>query len=58
MVISAEHRSKFVSFTGNGEVSIWVKNSQMGRKTPNKQKQTKFVVLYPANTNILLNDET
>ena len=25
-------------FTGNGHVSIWVKNPWVGRKTPNKQK--------------------
>ena len=29
-------------FTGNGDVSKWVKNSRVGRKTPNKQsEQTK-----------------
>ena len=32
-----------MSFTGNGDVSIWVKNSRVWSKTPNKQtsKQTK-----------------
>ena len=27
-------------FTGNGDVSIWVKNSRVGRETPNKQFKT------------------
>ena len=37
MAMSAEHRSKFVALHGNGDVSIWVKNSRVGRKTLNKQ---------------------
>ena len=32
MAMSAEHRSKLHHFTGNGYVSIWVKNSRVGRK--------------------------
>ena len=42
MAISAEHaRSKFAAVISNGDVSIWVKNSRVGRKTPIKQnKQT------------------
>ena len=36
MTMSAVHRS-MQPFTGNGDVSIWVKNSRMGRKNPNKQ---------------------
>ena len=34
MAMSAKHRSKVA--TGNGNASMWVKNSQVGR---NKQKQ-------------------
>ena len=38
MAMSAEDRSKFAApFTGNGDVTIWVKNSGVERKTPNKQ---------------------
>ena len=29
------------SFTGSGYVSIWVKDSRMGRNTINKKKRTK-----------------
>ena len=32
-------------FTGNGDASIWVKNSQVGRETPNTNKN-KDVFLY------------
>ena len=44
MAMSAEYRSKFVALIGNANVSIWEKNSQVGRKTPNKQtnKQNQF----------------
>ena len=38
MTISAEHRSNLQPYTGNGDVSKWVKNSPVGRKNPNKQK--------------------
>ena len=37
MAMSAEHRSNLQPFTGNIDASIWVKNSRLGRKTPNKQ---------------------
>ena len=38
MAMGAEDRSKFAApFTGNGDVNIWVKNSGVERKTPNKQ---------------------
>ena len=38
MAMSAEQRYKNLQpFTGNGDVSIWVKNSRVGRWTPNKQ---------------------
>ena len=37
LVISAEHRSNLQPFTGHGDVSKWVKNSRVGRKTPSKQ---------------------
>ena len=37
MAISAEHLGQNLqSFTVNGDGSIWVNNSRMGRKTPNK----------------------
>ena len=29
-------------FAANGDVSIWVKNSRVGRKPPYKQKQTEI----------------
>ena len=32
MAMSAEHRSKLHHFTGNGDISIWMKNSWVGRK--------------------------
>ena len=31
-------------FTGNGDVSIWVKNSRVGRKTTNKQTNVNDVI--------------
>ena len=34
---------RFVKFTGSGDVFIWVKNSRMGRWTPNKQTNKRFV---------------
>ena len=34
-------------FPCNGDVSIWVKNSQVGRKTPNKQTKKQKQLLYP-----------
>ena len=38
MDMSAEDRSKFAApFTDNGDVTILVKNSEVERKTPNKQ---------------------
>ena len=37
MAMSAEFRSKLELFTGNGDVSIWVKIFRMGRKTTNKR---------------------
>ena len=37
MAMRAEHRSNLQPFTGNGDVSIWVKNSRVGRYTWNKQ---------------------
>ena len=37
MIMSAERRSNLQPFTGNGDVSIWVKNSEVGRKTTHKQ---------------------
>ena len=33
-------------FTGNGDVSLWVKNSSVGHKTPNKQKNCSDYLLY------------
>ena len=40
MAISGEHKSKFAAFTSNGEVSIWVKYSQVGR---NRGKINKYI---------------
>ena len=38
MAMSAEYIGQNLQpFTGNGNASIWVKNSRVGRKTPNKQ---------------------
>ena len=39
VAMSAEHMSTLQSFTGNGDVSIWVKNSRVGLKTPNEQSK-------------------
>ena len=39
MAISAEHRSNLQPFTCNGDVSKWMKNSRVGRKTANKHKK-------------------
>ena len=47
MAMSAEYRSNFVAFTGNGDVSKWVKNSLVGRKTPNKQTDLSFMFFLP-----------
>ena len=33
------HSQNLQPFTGNGDVSIWVKNSRVGRKTRNKNKK-------------------
>ena len=37
MTTRAEYRSKFGDITGNGYVSIWLKNVRVGLKTPNKK---------------------
>ena len=37
VALSVRYRSKFVALHGNGDVSKWVKNFRVGRKTPNKQ---------------------
>ena len=44
MAMSAEYRSKFIlqPIDGNSDFSIWVKISQVARKTPNKQTNKKF----------------
>ena len=40
MVMSlVEYGSKFAAFTGNGDVSLWVKNSQMGQKSQATNEQ-------------------
>ena len=36
---------KLMPFTCNGEFYIWVKNSRVGRKTPNKQEVKQHVSL-------------
>ena len=33
VAMSTEYRSNFVTLYGNGDVSIWVKNSQVGQKS-------------------------
>ena len=44
MAMSAEHSSKLEPFTGNGDVSEWVKNSRVGRNTINKpNKRLEFL---------------
>ena len=43
MDMSSEHRSKFSYFSGNVDVSIWVKTSRVGRKT--SSQQTSFTLL-------------
>ena len=40
---------KLQPYTGNGDVSILVKNSRVGRKTPNKQTKTKYLHLIERN---------
>ena len=37
MAISAEHTKSLQTFTGNGDVSLWVKNSRVRRKKKPKQ---------------------
>ena len=39
MAMSAEYRSNLQPFTDNGDVSIWVKNSTVGRKAEKKTKK-------------------
>ena len=42
MAVDAEDtRSKFAAFIGNGDVSILVKNSRVGLKTPTNQTKEK-----------------
>lgn len=36
--MSAEYMSNVQPFNGNGDVSIWMKNFQVGRKTSDKLK--------------------
>ena len=40
MAACAEHWSKFKPLTDKGDVSIWIKNSRVGRKQTNKQTNT------------------
>ena len=39
MAMSAEDMLKFAAFPGNGDISKWVKSSQVGRKLANKQNE-------------------
>ena len=41
MAMSAKHMSKFLALTGYGYLSIWVKNSRVGRKPPPPKKKKK-----------------
>ena len=43
MIMSAVYRRKFEALQGNDDVSVWVKNSRVGRKTP---KQTNKDICY------------
>jgi hypothetical protein len=46
-------RFKILHYTGNGDVSIWVKNSRAGRKTVNNQSIKRDVKQYTINQSIL-----
>ena len=44
--ISAEHKSKFSAFIGNGDVSIWEKNSRLERKKTKFKLLAKIIVVF------------
>ena len=49
MAMSAEHRSNFLPFIGDGDVSKWVKKILSGTKKPtqtNKQQMASMHFLY------------
>ena len=48
MSTGAAIRSKFAAFLGNGDISVWVKNSRVEQKTQNKRtNKSLYIVLAP-----------